>query len=237
MNSEHVIVNSDVGAASRGRSTAIATLLCDFWYRTWMVRRERFLGIPRNAFYSRLLRAEGINIGTRSRIKGIGNLHIGRAFRALDYLWLDAIERDRRGRHYKPCLVIGNGVVVGYSVHIAATNHVRIGDDVLMGSRVTITDHNHGVYRGNLQSSPWERPADRVLTADAETIVEDNVWIGDGVVILPGSRIGKGTIIGANSVVNGLIPDGCMAAGIPARPIRIYDDESKSWLAVEATHG
>ena len=75
-----------------------------------------------------------------------------------------------------------------------------------------ITDHNHGIYNGIEQTSPFERPANRLLTSDAETVVEDNVWIGDGAAILPGAHIGIGSIIGANSIVNGIIPpplDGC----------------------------
>jgi lipopolysaccharide O-acetyltransferase len=122
-------------------------------------------------------------------------------------------------------------------VHVAATNSVRIGNDVLVGSRVIITDHNHGIYKGDVQSSPLERPADRLLSSSAETVVEDNVWIGDGVVVLPGSHIGRGSIIGANSVVNGTIPEYCMAGGIPARPIRVYDVKSKSWVPTDREYG
>ena len=115
-------------------------------------------------------------------------------------------------------------------MHVAATNCVRIGNDVLVGSRVIITDHNHGIYRGDTQSSPLERPADRLLTSNAEAIVEDNVWIGDGAIILPGAHIGTGSIIAANSVVNGTIPKYCTAAGIPAEPIKKYDWTSNSWV-------
>jgi acetyltransferase-like isoleucine patch superfamily enzyme len=251
MDSTNLIRGSGVSVAGPGRSAqtadahheprdagteSLAAQLCQFVYRTWLLRRERFLAMPRNIFYSRLLRAEGIRLGARSRIRGISCLQIGRAFKALDYLWLDAIECDRNGNRYKPVLVIGNNVVVGYFVHIAATNCVRIGNDVLMGSRVIVTDHNHGIYKGDAQSSPLERPADRLLTSNAETVVEDNVWIGDGVVILPGSYVGKGSIIGANSVVSGGIPEYCMAAGIPARPIRMYDPDSKSWLPITGSH-
>jgi acetyltransferase-like isoleucine patch superfamily enzyme len=220
----------DAGAVS------LPARLCHFVYRAWVLRRERVLAIPRNMFYSRLLRAQDIRLGIHSRIRGINRLQIGRAFKALDYLWLDAIERDRNGNQYKPVLVIGDNVVAGYFVHVAATNCVRIGSDVLIGSRVIITDHNHGIYKGATQSSPLERPAERVLTPDAETVVEDNVWIGDGVVILPGSHVGKGSIIGANSVVSGVIPQYCMAAGIPARVIRMYDGDSKSWQRIVPDH-
>jgi acetyltransferase-like isoleucine patch superfamily enzyme len=215
---------------------SLATRLCLFLYRTWLLRRERVLAIPRNMFYSHLLHAEDIRLGARSRIKGISRLQIGRAFKALDYLWLDAIEVDRMGNRYEPSLVIGDDVVVGYFVHIAATNSVRIGNGVLMGSRVIITDHNHGIYKGEVQSSPLEKPAERLLTSDAETVVDDDVWIGDGVVILPGSHIGRGSIIGANSVVSGVIPKYCTAVGIPARTIRVYDCESKAWLPTDTDH-
>jgi acetyltransferase-like isoleucine patch superfamily enzyme len=192
-------------------------------------RFHKYMAWPRNAFYARLLDAADISLGSRNRVKGINHIQIGHGFRALDHLWIDAIEYDRAGNHYKPSIVIGNTVTFGYFVHVAATHSVRIGNDVLVGSRVVITDHNHGIYKGALQSCPFDRPAYRLLTSDMETVVEDNVWIGDGVAILPGARIGKGSIIGANSVVNGTIPDYCIAAGIPARPLRFYDREAKTW--------
>ena len=103
---------------------------------------------------------------------------------------------------------------------------------MLIGSRVIITDHNHGLYKGSPQSTPFERPAERTLSSDVETIVEDKVWIGDGVVVLPGSRIGAGSIIGANSIVNGVIPAHCIAAGSPARVLRLYDFDAKAWLSI-----
>jgi acetyltransferase-like isoleucine patch superfamily enzyme len=204
--------------------------LCQSLHHTWLPRVERYLALPRNVFYSRLLHAEDIHIGSGNTIKGIKGLQIGRGFRALDQLWLASIDCDNAGKRYMPSLIIGNDVVVGYGVHVAATNSVRIGNDVLVGSRVIITDHNHGIYRGEVQSSPLEVPGDRSLTNDAEVVVEDNVWIGDGVAILPGSRIGQGSIIGANSVVNCAIPKFCIAVGNPARPIKIYDSKLQAWI-------
>jgi acetyltransferase-like isoleucine patch superfamily enzyme len=201
-----------------------------WFHKTCHERLKRYASLPRNGIYSRILGADNIRLGRGNMIKGISGVRIGHSFRALDHLWLDAIQDDKFGRSLKPSLVIGDNVVFGHCVHVAATHCVRIGNDVLVGSRVMITDHNHGIYRGRAQSSPSERPADRQLTADAETIVEDRVWIGDGVVILPGARIGKGSVIGANSVVNGVIPAECIAAGSPAQPIKQYDHESKMWL-------
>lgn len=218
------------------KQTGVTDRLLRYLYGTWFPRGARYLDLPKNLFYSRLLHAEDIRLGSGNTIKGIKGLRIGRSFRALDQLWLASIECDRAGNRYEPSLTIGSNVVCGYGVHIAATNCVRIGNDVLMGSRVIITDHNHGVYRGVLQSSPVEPPADRLLTSDAETIVEDNVWIGDGVAILPGSWIGRGSVIGANSVVNCRIPSGCIAVGNPARPIKVFDCSSKSWVSAAKAH-
>jgi acetyltransferase-like isoleucine patch superfamily enzyme len=218
------------GAAFDSKAPTFVDQVCRYFHRKWLPRYERYRALPRNFLYSRLFQVESISLGSGSRIRGLSRIRIGRAFKALDALWLEAVERDRAGNLYDPSLTIGNGVVFGYGVHVAATNRVHIGNDVLVGSHVIITDHNHGIYKGVEQSSPCERPAERLLTADAETVVEDNVWIGDGAVILPGAHIGMGSIIGANSIVNGAIPRHCMAAGTPARPIKVYDWESKTWV-------
>lgn len=53
--------------------------------------------------------------------------------------------------------------------------------------------------------------------------IEDNVWIGGGAIILPGVTIGRGSTIGAGSVVTRSIPAGCVAVGNPCRVIRRLD--------------
>jgi lipopolysaccharide O-acetyltransferase len=219
--------------AGGSRVPTFVEQLCQFFHRRWLPRCERYFALPRNWLYARLLQVEDIRLGSGCRIKGLNCLHIGRAFSALDHLWLEAVERDWAGNLYRPSLTIGDDVAFGYSVHVAATHRVHIGNNVLVGSNVIITDHNHGLYKGVGQSSPLEPPVSRPLTSDAETVVEDNVWIGDGAAILPGAHIGMGSIIGANSVVSGTIAQYCMAAGVPARPIRVYDWESKTWVAVD----
>jgi lipopolysaccharide O-acetyltransferase len=225
-----------VRCAQRGEDIRVSLTdrICRSLHHTWLEKAERCLALPRNIYYSRLLHAEDIWIGSGNTIKGITGLQIGRSFRALDQLWLAAIDCDRAGRRYTPSLIIGNNVTFGYGVHVAATNVVRIGNDVLVGSRVIVTDHNHGIYQGGVQTSPLEGPADRPLTRDTEVVIEDNVWIGDGVAILPGSRIGQGSIIGANSVVRSTIPKFCVAAGNPARAIKVYDSASQAWIPADS---
>ncbi|MBL4677498.1 MAG: hypothetical protein JKY70_15040 [Mucilaginibacter sp.] len=60
-------------------------------------------------------------------------------------------------------------------------------------------------------------------------IIEDNVWIGETVSVLPGVTIGKGSIIGASAVVTKNIPPYSIAVGNPAKVIKTYNFESNSW--------
>lgn len=165
------------------------------------------------------------------KILGLCHIKIGANFSAGDNLWLEAVDRYA-GRLYSPVITIGNNVSLSDSVHIAATHAVIIGNDVLIGSRVLITDHNHGLYKGEAQSSPLEPPAKRILTDHCCTNIGDRVWIGDGVAILAGSVVGDGSIIAANSVVVSNIPPHCIAAGSPAKPIRKYNFERNEWNSI-----
>lgn len=71
-----------------------------------------------------------------------------------------------------------------------------------------------------------------MLINDQKVVIGDNVWIGDNSVILPGVEIGKGSIIGANSVVTKSIPDYSIAVGIPARLVKKYDFQMERWVDV-----
>ncbi len=131
---------------------------------------------------------------------------------------------------YQPTLVFGHGVALSDDVHIACAQQVVLGTDVLIGSRVLITDHNHGQYHGDAPSRPEEPPNRRALST-APVIIGDNVWIGDLVTILPGTVIGSGCVIGANSVVRGHVGPGQILAGAPARTLRVFDPQRGQWVA------
>lgn len=149
------------------------------------------------------------------------------------------------------CLRFGNDVEINDHVHIGAMLNVTIGNRVLIASRVFITDHNHGCYgrapemlRPSARdrfgaeravpladlSIPTVPPADRPLAVSPVSI-EDDVWLGQGVCVMPGVTIGAGSVIGANAVVVTDIPPGSIAVGVPARVIRRYDPVD-GWIAV-----
>lgn len=129
-------------------------------------------------------------------------------------------------------LNIGCNVQINDSVHIGAIEKVVIGDNVLIASRVFISDHNHGCYQVQDDlSSPEIPPADRPLSSRPVNI-GNNVWLGEQVCILPGVTIGDGAIVGANSVVTRDIPPNSIAAGNPARVIRLFDATTKIWRKI-----
>lgn len=132
----------------------------------------------------------------------------------------------------KKTLIIGKNCEMGDYVHIVAHENVVIGDNVLMASKIFISDTNHGEYTGSEQSSPVTLPNDRKLVTRPVSI-GNNVWIGENVCILPGVKIGNGCIIGANSVVTKDIPDNCIAAGSPAKVVKKWNEEIICWEKVK----
>lgn len=129
-------------------------------------------------------------------------------------------------------LFFGNDIQINDFVHIAAAGHIEIGNNVLIAGKVFISDICHGDYSElETMSDPCIHPKERPLSAKS-VIIHDDVWIGEMVSILPGVEIGKGSIIGANSVVTKSIPEYSIAAGNPAKIIKQYNFNKKQWEKV-----
>jgi len=128
-------------------------------------------------------------------------------------------------------LQFGSNVEINDYVHIAAGEKIIIGDNVLIASKVFISDLNHGNYKGKDSDSPLSIPKTRKLST-SPVIIKDNVWIGEGVCIMAGVTVGVGCVIGASSVVTKNIPDYCIAVGSPAIVIKQFDFERNEWLLV-----
>lgn len=128
------------------------------------------------------------------------------------------------------CIEFGRNVQINDFVHIGAIEKVQIGNDVLIASRVFISDHDHGNYGDTgVISLPSEPPSERRIQA-RPVVIEDRVWIGENVCILPGTRIGEGSVIGAGSVVKGDIPPHSIAVGVPARVVKRFDSDLQRWV-------
>ena len=95
--------------------------------------------------------------------------------------------------------------------YISCASKVEIGDNVLMGSNVFITDNYHG-DTSKIIPSRLQAP----LFIKGSVKIGSGVWLGNNVCVLPNVTIGENSIIGANSVVNKDIPPNVVAAGVPA---------------------
>lgn len=120
-------------------------------------------------------------------------------------------------QQFTPHIFIGNNSSLGDESHITCINKIYIGNGVRMGRKIFITDNAHGASeRKLLDISPILRP----LSSRGPVIIEDNVWVGEKVSIMPGVHIGQGAIIGANAVVTKDIPPYSVVGGIPAKVIK-----------------
>ena len=93
---------------------------------------------------------------------------------------------------------------------------IRIGDGVMIAPSVTLTTTGHPVHPD--RRAEFGRFSEPI-------VVEDRVWIGSNAVVLPGVRIGRGSVIGAGSVVSRDIPPMTVAVGTPCRVLREITEE------------
>lgn len=157
-------------------------------------------------------------------IRGRENIELGKRLTTGVGCRLEAFSNDHIKR-----IIFGTDVQLNDYVHISAMESVYIGNNVLMASHIYISDNSHGIYKGDNQSSPNIPPIKR-LYKTAPVRIEDNVWIGEGVVIMPGVTIGKGCIIGSNSVVTKDIKEYSIAVGQPAKIIKQFDFLQNKWI-------
>lgn len=115
----------------------------------------------------------------------------------------------------KPRLVIGSHTDIGHDASFVIGREIRIGEHVLIAARVSLRDSSGHASDPQLRRAGAPPPADEVRAIE----IGDNVWIGAGAVILPGTQIGEGSIVAALSVVSGVVQPYTVVAGNPARRI------------------
>ena len=104
-----------------------------------------------------------------------------------------------------------------HNCHIGCIESIEIGDNVLLGSKVYVTDHFHGsITKEDIDVPPILRPL-----SSKPVKIGNNVWIGDNVCIMPGVTLGNNVIVGANAVVTKSFPDNSVIVGVPAKVIKM----------------
>ena len=123
----------------------------------------------------------------------------------------------------RPRLSIGKYTDIGHETSFVVGRGITIGQHVQIASNVSFRDS------GGHASDPAQRLAG--APPDEEDVkpivVHDNVWIGNGALILPGTEIGEGSIVAARSIVSGVVAPKTVVAGNPARRVSTLEKSSK----------
>jgi len=114
------------------------------------------------------------------------------------------------------CVIeVGAGTRFNNRCFVTARQRVTIGRDVLFSNNVFVCDHVHAF-------ADLDRPVMGQGMGEALPVaIGDGTWLGINVAVMPGVRIGRHCVIGANAVVTDDLPDGAVAAGVPARVLRV----------------
>lgn len=118
------------------------------------------------------------------------------------------------------------GVYISDARRLRVGRHVRINENAFLQGAITIGDYvmiapKVAIYTRTHRYEDIGVPM--VVAGESETLpvtIEDDVWIGINAVVLPGIRIGRGAIVGANSLVNRDVEPYSIVGGVPARLIR-----------------
>ena len=150
---------------------------------------------------------------------GLSCFSIGNNFNVRKDFKLRA-HREYENKFFFPEITIGDNFYAATQSNITIVGTLVIGSDVTLASRVTIIDHAHG----RADYSDLETPVmKRELSTKGPIIIEDNVWICEGAVVLSGVTIGKNAIVATNAVVTKNVPANSIVAGVPARVVKIIN--------------
>lgn len=187
------------------------------WDKTWL--SNHFKGnheVIRSQRLATYLGNQTLRVDGSITIRGEKYITIGDHTHIGNGCVITAWDKTADGGTHTPEIRIGSNCSIGEYNNITSTNRIIIGDNLLTGRWVTITDNNHGdTNPKTLQLPPLSRP----ITSKGLVIIGKNVWIGDKVTILPGVKIGDGAVLGANSVVTKDVEPYTVVAGIPAKVI------------------
>ncbi|MBR4625236.1 MAG: acyltransferase [Alphaproteobacteria bacterium] len=186
---------------------------------------HRWLIGYKNLFYTLWIRNFMGKVGEYSTIcypcdlqgDGLKNISIGRSTTINRHTILGCWTKYGEQLFPNASITIGNNCSIGEYSHITACNKITIGDGLLTGRYILISDNSHGTMS---EEDSTISPINRKLKSKGEVIIGNNVWLGDKVAILAGVHIGNNVIVAANAVVTKDVPDNSIVAGVPGRVLK-----------------
>ena len=120
-------------------------------------------------------------------------------------------------------IFIGEGCVIDANSILYATHaKIKLKKHVISAKGLCIVTGAHERHVGKFCATISDKEKDLSKQLDHDVVVEDDVWFGLNVTVMPGVVIGRGCSIGAGAVVTKSLPPYCVAAGVPAKPIKFY---------------
>jgi acetyltransferase-like isoleucine patch superfamily enzyme len=148
-----------------------------------------------------------VHLGRRARVycrRGLAHMEIGRG------VW---IGQGTTLRCHEGSLRIGDRVVFGGSDTVNCYLDVEVGDDVIFADWIYVTDFDHRYAKTDVRIQDQG-----IVTSPVR--IEPDCWIGEKASVLRGSNIGRGSVIGAQTIVKADIPPYSVAVGSPARVVK-----------------
>ena len=186
------------------------------WWRGWRLGAcggRLFVGARTRLLFPRRLHVgRNVFIGDDSYVSAlsVNGVRLGNNVRIREGAWIQATSTlDQPGVG----LSIGDGTYIGPRAILGAGGGIRIGARVTFGAAVHLLAENH-------EFGDAVRPIQEQGVTRAGIVIDDDVWMGNGVIVLDGVSIGRGAVVGAGSVVTHDVPPGAVAVGNPARVIR-----------------
>ncbi len=173
---------------------------------------QRWLDLKKARTYTRLLRGDFGSIGKNSLIYppfhsgNARNVFIGEGCSIFGDGWIECVPQYGSAK-YDPRIDIGDGAYIGFRAHIIACSHMKIGKDAVLADGVYVSDNIHGFE--DIDTPIMAQP----LTNPGPVTIEDEVWLGEDVCVLPNVTIGRHSVVGSNSVVTKDIPPYSVAVG------------------------
>jgi acetyltransferase-like isoleucine patch superfamily enzyme len=170
----------------------------------------------------------GVVFGQGVVLRHPRKIRLGDGVTVDDLVVLDAKGTTNRGIDVGREVFLGRGTILSCKDgDISIGDHGNLGFhcEVFSGSSVAVGKHALFAAQAYLVGGGHEFAAPEVAVIDQPRtsrgiVLGDNVWLGTGAKVLDGVRIGSDVVVGANAVVNGDLPDGAIAAGVPARVLR-----------------
>lgn len=132
------------------------------------------------------------------------------------------------GDRYSPEIIIEDGVTFQQRCHITAANRLVIGEGTIASFDVMITDIDHDYH-------DIDTPVALQPLVIRPTSIGKNCFLGGGVKIQAGTKLGEHCIVGANSVVRGVFPSFSVLAGAPAKIVKRYNFETNTWQKTDSS--